>query len=174
LPRNIEIKAHLENYPWVRQVARSLATSPPRKEHQVDRYFLTDATGKERLKLRESDLHGFQLIRYRRPETTGIRGSDYQLEHLSGPEDPRLTTLSDPVLVVTKIRELIWVENVRVHLDQVEGLGNFLELEAVVDPEHHEVLCRHRINALLAAFEIESKQLLQASYSDLLEARKIA
>lgn len=169
--RNIEIKARLQDPDSVRREALSRSTRGAARERQVDRYFVTDPRGEERVKLRESDRHGLQLIRYRRLETAGVRPSDYSLEVLEDPTDPRVTALGPPRLTVTKDREVIWVENVRVHLDRVEGLGSFLELEAVVDEDHDEALCRRRVDALLEAFGIEPGDLVRASYSDLLEAQ---
>jgi len=146
-----------------------MADGRPDRERQVDTYHRVDASGaSRRVKVRDSDRHGLQLIRYARPEDAGVRASDYQRLLLEGPEDPRLAGLGEPLLVVTKVRDLYWIENVRVHLDEVEGLGSFLELEAVIDEERDEALCRRQVDELLEALGVGEAELLRASYSDLL------
>lgn len=168
MPRNIEIKIRLEEPAKVRTIALANATRGPEDESQVDTYYRVDPSGEQRIKVRASDRHGLQLIRYCRPEVAGVRPSEYSLEALTGPEDPRLTSLGDPALVVTKRREVMWIDNVRVHLDEVEHLGTFLELEAIVDEEHPDEACRRAIAVILRSLGVESAARITASYSDLL------
>ena len=75
-----------------------------------------------------------------------------------------------PLVVVRKRRELWLLDNVRIHLDTVDGLGSFLELEAVVDAAHDEARCRARVHELLPAFGVAEADCVRASYSDLLRA----
>ena len=62
-----------------------------------------------------------------------------------------LVPQDEPVAVVRKRREVLLLENVRIHLDEVDRLGTFLELEAVVDAAHDDAACRRQVAALLDA-----------------------
>jgi predicted adenylyl cyclase CyaB len=129
---NVEVKARCSDLAAARERARALATTWVGLDRQVDTYF---RTRRGRLKLRESQLSGGQLVPYLRPDQPGPRRSDYQVIPV---EDPvRLKALLTELLgvhcVVSKEREIGLYENVRIHLDRVEGLGCFLELEAVLD-----------------------------------------
>lgn len=173
MPRNLEIKAPLADLAAARQQALRLATAHPGLETQIDRYYKLDASGAERLKERVSSLHGTMLIHYRRPEAAGVRASDYRLLDPDGAEARDLLAGRGPVvLTVRKTREVFLVDNVRVHLDEVEGLGSFLELEAMLDADHDLAACRLQVAELMRAFGVEEGALLAASYSDLLAARR--
>jgi predicted adenylyl cyclase CyaB len=168
MPRNIEVKVAVPDPAAVRARARTIADGPPEPERQVDTYYSVDPTGASRVKVRDSDRYGLQLIRYHRPEAEDVRPSEYTRDLLSGPDDPRLAELGDSILVVDKRREVLWVENVRVHLDRVEGLGDFLELEAVVDADHDDASCRASVDRILAELGLAEQPAITASYSDLL------
>ncbi len=172
MPRNIEIKARLDDLERARAVARRVATSGPEVEDQVDRYYAVSARGSERIKVRSSSARPTELIRYRRAEDEGVRPSDYERIVLGeGALAETTSALGLPILTVAKRREIWHVDNVRVHLDQVEGLGTFLEFEAAVDSGHDDAACRRRIDGLLTEFGIRREDIVPASYSDLLLAR---
>jgi predicted adenylyl cyclase CyaB len=78
---------------------------------------------------------------------------------------------SAPLVVVCKRREVLLWDNVRIHLDQVDGLGTFLELEAVVDALHDETACRAQIDRLMDALRLSESDLIRASYAELLLER---
>lgn len=175
MPRNIEVKVAVSNPAAVRAAAIALAETAPVRERQLDTYYAVDPTGSSRVKVRDSDRHGLQLIRYRRPEAEDVRPSDYSLEVLAGDEDPRLADLGEPVIAVDKLRDVLWVENVRIHLDEVEGLGAFLELEAVVDLTHDDASCRAAVGRILGELGLARQPAVTASYSDLLlESRSVS
>ena len=85
--------------------------------------------------MRESSLSGGQLVPYLRPDQPGPRRSDYRIVPLPDPVGTKvlLTEILGLHRVVDKWREILLVGNVRIHLDRVECLGSFLELEAVFD-----------------------------------------
>ena len=85
-----------------------------------------------------------------------------------------LVPQGEPLVVVRKRREILLRENVRIHLDAVDGLGTFLELEAVVDETHGDARCRAQVAELMAALGIGAAELIPASYADLLLARQPA
>ena len=74
-----------------------------------------------------------------------------------------------PLVVVRKRREILLWDNVRIHLDEVDGLGTFLELEAVVDERHDEATCHAQVARLMPALGLAESDLIAASYADLLE-----
>ena len=88
-------------------------------------------------KLREEEPGGATLIAYERPDAAAERVSNYRLVPVAGARR-RCATRSPPpsgiAVVVVKRRHLLLWETVRIHLDEVRGLGSFLELEAVAEP----------------------------------------
>jgi adenylate cyclase, class 2 len=125
-----------------------------------------------RLKLRETAGAEAQLIAYERADLAGQKESRYRLVAVPDPDELReaLASALGVRIVVAKERRLFLHEGVRIHLDRVEGLGEFIEFEGVARGEED----LGRFEALLAdlrrEFAIEDDDLLGTSYSDLLEA----
>ncbi len=131
MPSNIEIKARVADPARKRTLAERLALSPPTVLHQQDTFFPC-ANG--RLKLRQlSDSHG-ELIAYHRADVSGTKQSDYLIYPTTTPAALRaaLASALGIGVVVTKTRRLFLVGQTRIHLDEVENLGSFLELEVVL------------------------------------------
>jgi predicted adenylyl cyclase CyaB len=164
---NLEIKARCDDLAAARAVAERLATEHPGVDEQTDTYFRTRSG---RLKLRESSLSGGQLIPYLRPDQAGPKRADYQVLAVPDPEHLR-HTLSEMLgvhRVVRKRREIFLVDTVRIHLDEVEGLGSFLELEAVYDGSAAgEVDALRRVHALMRELGILEDSLVETSYEGL-------
>ena len=136
-------------------------------EKQVDRYYRLD--GDRRVKLRTVNGQSAHLIEYHRPETSGVRTSDYSLTPVrDSDEQTCLVPKGRPLVVVSKEREILLLDNVRIHLDRVDGLGTFLELEAVVDAAHDDATCHQQIDAIMAALGVSEEELVRASYAELL------
>lgn len=127
---NIEIKARIRDLAATRQVVQGLCGPPQAELLQTDTYF---CCRHGRLKLREMP-DGAQLIWYQRPDAAAPRPSHYRLVAVADPQGLRaaLAEACGVRCVVAKRRQLYWYRHVRVHLDEVAGLGHFLELEAVV------------------------------------------
>lgn len=165
---NLEIKAPVADPGAFRQRAQALATETVGVDEQTDTYFRVP-TG--RLKLRESSLAGAQLIPYRRPDDDGPRRADYQVIPI---EDPAglislLTDMLGVHRIVRKRREIWLVENVRIHLDRVEGLGDFMELEAVFDgTPAAEAEQQQKVAALMKELRVDPSSLIATSYEALL------
>lgn len=163
--KNIELKARCPDPERSRGIARSLAAAPRGIIQQTDTYFRVPAG---RLKLREMDRA--ELIFYRRSDESGVRESDYDVVPVADPAALKRTL--DRALgvwrVVSKRRELWMLDNVRIHLDQVDGLGSFIEFEAVIDDAHSEEECRRAVARLSAAFGIREEDRIGRSYSDLM------
>ncbi len=165
--RNVEIKVRLRDRARVEAELRRMRAEDAGVESQLD-IFYPCAQG--RLKLRESSRDGAALIYYVRGDAARLRHSDYHLVRVG--DAGALRAVLDAALgrrhVVRKQRHLFLIDNVRVHLDEVEALGQFLELEAVVDSEHPEPTCRARAAELLERFAIPPADHVAVAYADLL------
>jgi adenylate cyclase class IV len=164
--RNIELKAKLSSLDQARKTAEQVATRRLGMQHQVDTYFRCAAG---RLKLREIDGQSAQLIWYFRPDHPETRGSQYFLLEVHDPVVLKRMLESGLGIwqVVTKRREIFLYHNVRIHLDDVERRGSFLEFEAVLGPGHGDEEGADRVAFLRAAFGLADQDLLSGSYADL-------
>jgi predicted adenylyl cyclase CyaB len=165
--RNVEIKVRLTDRARVEAELARLGARDAGTESQHDVFY---ACRHGRLKLRESSRDGAALIHYERRDAAALRASDYELVRLAAATP--LRQLLDRALgrcgELRKERHLYLLDNVRVHLDEVEHLGSFLELEAVVDASHPEPACAARAAALLLEFGIAATDHLAGAYVDLL------
>ncbi|MBN1911647.1 MAG: class IV adenylate cyclase [Pirellulales bacterium] len=167
--RNIELKARLTDIAAAREIARSLATKELGLQEQVDTYFHCH---EGRLKLRQVNDRGAQLVWYSRPDQPGARPSDYHLVPVINPETLKvaLRAALGVRAVVRKRREVFLWSTVRIHLDQIDGLGNFLEFEAVLGPKTDDKDGLAQLEELCQQFHLTEANLLPGSYVDMLEA----
>lgn len=167
--RNIEIKARVDSLEHVRQVAAKVATEHLGVLQQTDTFF---ACSSGRLKVRQFADGTAELIAYDRADTEQPKASDYHLVHVHDPVAliVALTSSLGVSHVVRKRREVFLYHNVRIHLDQVDGLGEFLELESVVADEVDEVTARNRLNELMTLLNVQPGDLLTSAYADMLAA----
>jgi len=170
MARNIEIKARLADIDSTLALARPLADGEPQLIAQDDTFF-TSAKG--RLKLRAfADGRG-ELIYYERPDKAGPKTSFYVLSPTASPATLReaLTLAHGQIGRVRKLRTLLLAGRTRIHLDRVEGLGDFMELEVVLaddEPMQDGVAEAH---ALMTKLGIAADQLIDVAYLDLLQAK---
>jgi adenylate cyclase, class 2 len=170
MPANFELKARCADLARARRQARALATAWLGLDEQTDTYFATRAGC---LKLRESSLSGAQLVPYQRADAAEARRSDYVVIPVPEPERTKqlLGALLGVQRVVKKRREIALFENVRIHLDQVEGLGDFVELEAVWDgAPAGEAEQARKLDFLRERLAIRDADLVALSYEGLLAA----
>lgn len=170
MPRNVEIKAHVESIDKLLPRVQVIADSGPTEIVQDDTFF---SCPKGRLKLRAFSETAGELIFYQRPDQTGPKESFYVISPTASPDTLReaLSLAYGQCGRVRKHRTLFLVGRTRVHLDRVEGLGDFLELEVVLaDGETTEsgIKIAHE---LLARLGISSQQLIEGAYVDLLRAK---
>lgn len=164
---NVEIKARCSDPAAVRERLAERGARFVGTDHQTDTYF-SAAAG--RLKLREGEIEN-ALIYYDRPDQAGPKQSDVTLFHPS-PDSPLKQMLSRAMgidVVVEKRREIYFVENVKFHIDDVEALGTFVEIEAI--DEHGSIgvdTLRRQCQEYLDVFAIAQEDLLSTSYSDML------
>ena len=168
--RNIELKARCDDLSAARQGARSAGAIEQRLLIQTDTYF---HCRNGRLKLRQIEAEKSELIWYARADSAETRSSDYILTPISDSPD-MLAALSAALgvrITVRKRRELWLYQNVRIHLDEVDGAGSFVEFEAVIGSDADEAAAPAQIEHLCVAMNIFKKDLVSQSYSDLLEAQ---
>ena len=177
--KNIELKARLHQLSAAREIAQRLATANYGVERQTDTYFHCPAG---RMKLREIEhfvvgqdestaptRRVAQLIWYERADQIDSKESTYQITEINDPA--RIKQLKAEMSirgVVAKRREIFLYENVRIHLDEVEGLGTFLEFEAVLGDGIDAAAGQSQVATLQKAFGISANDLLANSYSDML------
>jgi predicted adenylyl cyclase CyaB len=170
LPTNIEIKAQARNFTELKARAERLSDSPVEILPQEDTFFHTP---QGRLKLRLLSPEKGQLIYYTRPDHEGPKRSDYHISHTADPENlKRVLALAYGIRgLVRKTRYLYLVGQARVHLDDVEGLGQFIELEVVMREGQSDAEGQAIAENLMASLGVESCDLLEGAYMDLLESR---
>ena len=169
MARNIEIKARIESVAQLTPRVAELASEGPLEIAQDDTFF---ACENGRLKLRAFSNDSGELIFYRRANQSGPKESFYIRSPTSSPESLReaLSLAYGQIGRIRKYRTLFLVGRTRVHLDRVEGLGHFLELEVVlVDDEssEHGIL---EASQLMAKLGIQPGQLVEGAYLDLMKA----
>lgn len=162
---NLEAKFRLPDHAAAQAAAIAIGYRPEAVLNQRDTFFVV-ATGK--LKLREEDQRSY-LIGYGRVERDGLQLSDYQLVPVPDAAAMRqlLAGTLGVLAEVRKRRTLLLCRNVRLHLDEVEGLGLLGEIEAVVpdggDPEAERAF----VDATLAALGVANDQLIEGSYFEM-------
>lgn len=164
---NIEIKARTSEPERIRTLLRKRGADFIGQDAQCDTYF-TVPNG--RLKLREGEIEN-ALIHYHRENTSGPKRSDVTLYH-PDPNSALKKILSQALgvdVVVEKRREIYLIDNVKFHIDELDELGSFIEIEAIdddgaLDAERLERQCRD----YLELFKVEPDDLVAESYSDLI------
>jgi adenylate cyclase class 2 len=164
MARNIELKAHDPDPARSLQLSLELGATEEGWLQQLDTYFRVEHG---RLKLREQD-GAAELIQYQRADEAIERASKYQIVPIQDPDGLKdaLAAALGILVAVEKSRHLLLWRNVRIHLDEVPGLGNFIELEAVADPASDLSREYENIAELREALGITDGRILAAGYSD--------
>ena len=167
MSRNVEIKAVLRDRDSIIAAAARRSDSVPEIISKHDYFF---RCGAGRLKLRVFQPDCGELIQYDREDMVGPRCSRYQIAYTSTPEIllDILTRTLGRVGEVKKTRILFLIGQTRVHIDTVEGLGDFLELEVVLRPEQSEADGQEIAEGFLREFGIKNDELIAKAYVDLL------
>ncbi len=164
---NIEIKAKCSDQEKIRSVLIEKKADAKGTDHQIDTYFKVP---QGRLKLREGNIENF-LVYYERHDQEGPKESKILLVK-NNPESSLKEILMKTMKVlaiVDKRREIFFIDNVKFHLDTVEGLGTFMEIEAIdedgtIGVDELQKQCR----LYMDLFDIKEEDLLSVSYSDLI------
>lgn len=168
---NIEIKARCRQPDQVRQILIEQQARFIGSDHQIDTYFRCQ---RGRLKLREGNIE-HHLIFYERGDQFEPKPSHVMLYNPQ--PDPVLKEILRRALgvlvVVDKKREIYYIENVKFHIDRVEELGTFMEIEAI---DRTGAIGEKRLRAqcqqYMQLFDIRPADLISCSYSDLLLAAR--
>lgn len=167
MAKNLEIKVKLNTHKQIKKILKDNKIKLTEILNQKDVYYKVD---RGILKLRIENRNQ-TLIFYDRNEKSRKRWSDYYLLDLSSVDANKyLKRFLDVTVIVKKKRELYLYKNTRIHLDFVQGLGYFLELETRVINGLKDA--EKRFNYLLDLLELRSKKEIRASYKDLLLSKK--
>lgn len=167
--RNFEFKARYANLDEARKIIVNNGAVFHARDHQVDTYFEV-ANG--RLKLRRGNDEN-SLIAYSRQNLSGSKQSNIHLLNFSPDNIANLENLLksslNVLVVVDKVRDIYFKDNVKLHVDDVRGLGSFVEVEAIdrdgnLDLSYLNEQCNFWANKL----GVTQKDYVAESYSDLL------
>jgi len=167
---NIEIKARVDDFEALKARAESLSDRPLKIIPQEDTFF---NTGKGRLKLRIQAPDVGYLIYYERQDQGGPKRSDYHLAETHDPDNLKTAlSLAYGIRgVVKKTRYLYLVGQTRIHLDEVEGLGYFMELEVVMRANQEDAEGQAIAEDLMRRLGVREEALIEGAYMDMLESR---
>jgi predicted adenylyl cyclase CyaB len=171
MARNVEIKARIESVEALVAKAAAIADQGPTEIIQDDTFFRCDGG---RLKLRAFSKEKGELIFYRRADRQGPKESFFLRSATSDPETLResLSLAYGQAGRVRKRRTLYIVGRTRIHLDQVEGLGDFLELEVMLKEGESSEAGVAEAHDLMGKLEVRPEQLIEGAYIDLLVQAK--
>jgi predicted adenylyl cyclase CyaB len=170
MARNVEIKARVSDIDALREKVESIADRGPRVIHQEDTFF---PCPRGRLKFRRFSEREGELISYERPDTAQPSESRY-VRASTGEPDALIGALSQALGIrgaVKKKRALYWAGQTRIHLDDVEGLGTFLELEVVLEPTQSTAEGVAIARQIMRRLNIKKDDLIEPAYIDLLEQK---
>jgi homotetrameric cytidine deaminase len=167
--RNVELKARDPDPARSLDRCRALGADDRGELRQRDTYF---AARRGRLKLREQEPGGAELIAYERADAAEPRESRYRIAPVAEPDPLReaLDAALGTLVVVAKRRRLLLWEGVRIHLDEVEGLGAFVELEGVAAAGSDLAREAALVARLRAELDIADAAIEATGYADLLRA----
>ena len=164
---NIEFKAKALDIKDLEEKLRNLDARFIGEDHQKDTYYNVP---KGRLKLREGNIEN-ALIWYQREDLAGAKQSDILL-YKHTPDDALkkiLLKVHGIKIIVDKIRKIYFVENVKFHFDRVEGLGTFIEVEAIDSTGEIGIeKLKEQCDFYIKFFEIKQHHFMKESYSDMM------
>ena len=164
---NIEIKAGARDFWRQKELAGELTDRPEQLICQEDTFF---DTLKGRLKLRMFSPSEGELIYYERDNISGPKQSNYSISKTDDPIELKnmLSCALGIEGVVRKKRYLFMIGHTRIHLDDVDELGYFIELEVVVQPNQTAKECLQTANQIMEKMQIREDDLIDVAYIDLL------
>ena len=163
---DVEIKAKYDDHDKIRAILKERNAKYGGIDLQTDIYFeVKDG----RLKLRKSELEG-ALIFYSREDKQGIKPSDFHLYKSSNPDQLELLLklALGELVVVKKKRERYFIDNIKFNLDEVVGLGKFVEIEAMTENPDDIPKLEKVVQNYIELFGFDEEDIQIYSYSDLL------
>ena len=163
---NIEIKARTEKSNFIRKYLVENGADFKGTDNQTDTYFNVP---NGRLKLRQGNIEN-TLIQYFRPNKLGPKQSNFKLIEVINGEILKEILIASLGIKVTvkKKREIYFIENIKFHLDELDNLGSFVEIEA--SNKNHDLpldKLHEQCNFYKNLFEINEEDLINISYSDM-------
>jgi adenylate cyclase class IV len=167
MPRNIEIKARIDSVEALLPRARAVAGTAPELIVQDDTFF---RVAQGRLKLRQFADGSGELIHYQRADSAGAKASDYVRVPAPDPAALREALARGCGVLgrVQKQRWLLLAGATRIHLDRVVGLGDFMELEVVLQEGQSDAEGSAAAEALMLALGLATAPRIAGAYLDLL------
>lgn len=167
MPLIVEIKAHCSDPLHIQNMLEDLDAEFKGVDHQIDTYFLVP---NGRLKLREGNIEN-ALIHYHRDNQAEPKQSEVIL--YQAPTNPNLKAALTAALgiktIVDKQRRIYFIDNVKFHIDDVKGLGSFVEIEAIdMNSELSTEVLQAQCEKYIETLGIKKEDLLKVSYSDLI------
>lgn len=167
---NIEYKIKTPGHAQILSDLRKLHARKISTSHQVDTYFLG---AKGRLKLRDIDGKRFELIQYTRANKTASRASNYVFIPLQKNQAQKIQLMclhafGNKTLIVKKRRVRYMYKHTRIHVDTVNRLGTFVELETVVKGIT-QMQARQEQDGVKRALHVSQYKALAGSYSDVMK-----
>ena len=167
---NVEIKARCGDPAPIRDWLLSQGAECKGIDEQTDTYFNVQYG---RLKLREGNIEN-NLIYYERTDQAGPKNSFFKLIKVENADDLKiaLTRSIGVKVIVQKTREIYYIGNVKFHIDEVPGLGSFVEIEAgnmLADLTQKQL--EQQCDEYVKIFGIKPEDLVDTSYSDMLLAQ---
>jgi adenylate cyclase, class 2 len=170
MPGNIEIKLRCDDHAKVYRRAIDAGAADQGLLHQRDTYFRVP-TGKLKLReIRTGDRIESQLIAYVRPTGIEPRASDYLIASVADADVTRHVlgrSIGIDIDVVKRRHLLLW-HNVRIHLDAVESLGSFVELESVMSEQVGHALAETRLLQLMMRLGLSEQSSIAIGYAEML------
>ena len=171
MPTNIEIKARVHEMERLESNVQSMTKAEPILLYQED-YFFHVPQG--RLKLRVLSTGRAELIYYNRPNIPGPKQSAYYKTEIADPQALKETLANALGImgVVRKTRKLYLYEQTRIHLDDVEGLGHFMELEVMLKEDQTNEDGADIAEEIMRQLHIDPRDLVDSAYIDLLKLKQ--
>ncbi|MFH0814578.1 MAG: class IV adenylate cyclase [Candidatus Falkowbacteria bacterium] len=167
--KNIELKVAVKNFNEIKKLLKKNSAKPIGVLRQIDTYYTCQ---KGRLKIREINNKEFEILFYQRSDKKRSKISDYEMFRLKPCQlntMKRIFGRAYGVKVVVKKKRELWIyKNTRIHLDRVNKLGNFLELETVVKNISLEQAQKEHQGAI-GLLNFGKYKRINGSYSDLLK-----
>ncbi|XP_035661979.1 uncharacterized protein LOC118406192 [Branchiostoma floridae] len=168
MPSNIEIKARVHDVTSLHKLASELSQSQGSQLVQEDTFFCVP---RGRLKLRHLKGCPSELISYDRPDQQGPKESVFFIAKVQNPEEIKVTLGHALGIrgIVRKLRTLYLVGQTRIHVDNVENLGHYMELEVMMQPGQSADEGEQIANELMEKLGVKSCDLIDTAYIDMLE-----
>jgi len=168
MPANIEIKARVDDFNSLQHKTEQLSDTPCQVIPQEDTFFNCP---QGRIKLRELAPDRGQVVYYLRQDVTGPKHSEYKIFETNDPAGLKMILAEAYGVrgVVTKVRYLYMTGQTRIHLDDVKGLGKFMELEVVLRPDQSDAEGQAIAENLMHRLGIQEGDLIDTAYMDLME-----